>query len=305
VGRVAAALLVLATLASIASPAQEQPEFKIKTDVRLVRILTTVKDPAGNLVGDMEKRDFTLTDNSVDQEISIFERTTAQPLSVSLLVDTSSSTATNLKIETESIQKFIRALFRDGNEADRAALYSFSWQVTLERGFTRDASRLERALASLKPDGGTAMYDALQFAARHLEARNGRRVIIIVTDGGDTVSTVKFADAMEAAQRADAVIYPILIIPITNDAGRNVGGENALQTFATNTGGRVFVPSLGTQLDNAFNSILRDLRNQYLLAYYPKNVQPTKDRFHRVKVETSRPGLRISARSGYYGDAIP
>ena len=299
-GRVVVALLVWAVAVGTA-----QDEFKIKADVRLVRILTTVKDPAGKLVGDLEKKDFTLTDNGVAQDIAIFERTTAQPLSVSLLVDTSGSTATNLKNEVESVQKFIRALFRDGNQSDRAALYSFNWQVTLERGFTRDAARLDSALRNLKPEGGTSVYDALQFASRQLEKRSGRHVIIIVTDGGDTASNVKFADAMEAAQRADAVIYPILIVPITNDAGRNIGGENALQTFATNTGGRVFVPSVGSQLDNAFASILRDLRSQYLLAYYPKNIQPTKDRFHRVKIETIRPGLRISARSGYYGDAIP
>lgn len=301
-GRFTSALLIAAAFAFSASA---QEEFKIKTDVRLVRILTTVKDTEGKLVGDLEKKDFTVTDNGVPQEIAVFERTTAQPLSVSLLVDTSSSTATNLKNEIESIQKFIAALFKDGNQDDRAALYSFSWQVTLERGFTRDASRLESALRRLKPDGGTAMYDGVHFAARHLEKRDGRRVIIMVTDGGDTASSVRFADAMEAAQRADAVIYPVLIVPITNGAGRNIGGENALQTLAANTGGRVFVPSVGSQLDNAFASILRDLRSQYLLAYYPKNLPPTKERFHRVRIETARPGLRISARSGYYGDAIP
>jgi len=300
VGRVVAAFLAFAV-----AVANAQEDFKIKSDVRLVRILTTVKDTAGLLVGDLEKKDFALTDNGIPQAIAIFERTTAQPLSVSLLVDTSSSTATNLKNEIDSIQKFINALFRDGNDGDRAALYSFSWQVTLERGFTRDASRLESALRRLKPDGGTAMYDGLQFAAKHLEGRSGRHVIIIVTDGGDTASNLKFADAMEAVQRADAVIYPILIVPITNGAGRNIGGENALQTFADNTGGRVFVPSIGSQLDNAFAAILRDLRSQYLLGYYPKNVPPTKERFHRVRIETTRPGLRISARSGYYGDAIP
>ncbi len=299
-GRVVAAFLAFAV-----AVANAQEDFKIKSDVRLVRILTTVKDTAGLLVGDLEKKDFALTDNGIPQAIAIFERTTAQPLSVSLLVDTSSSTATNLKNEIDSIQKFINALFRDGNDGDRAALYSFSWQVTLERGFTRDASRLESALRRLKPDGGTAMYDGLQFAAKHLEGRSGRHVIIIVTDGGDTASNLKFADAMEAVQRADAVIYPILIVPITNGAGRNIGGENALQTFADNTGGRVFVPSIGSQLDNAFAAILRDLRSQYLLGYYPKNVPPTKERFHRVRIETTRPGLRISARSGYYGDAIP
>jgi Ca-activated chloride channel family protein len=300
VGRVLTAILI----ATSVLPAQE-PEFKIKTDVRLVRLLATVKDTSGNLVGDLDKSDFKVFDSNVEQEVAIFEKTTAQALSVSLLVDTSLSTATHLKNEIDSMQKFIRALFRDGNPDDRASLYSFSWQVTLERGFTRDAARLESALRRLKPEGGTAMYDALQFASRNLQNRRGRHVIIIVTDGGDTVSRVKFADAIEAAQRADAVIYPILIIPITNDAGRNVGGENALTTLAAGTGGKVFMPTVGYQLDNAFAAILRELRTQYLLAYYPRNVPPSPNRYHAVRIETMRPGLRISARSGYYADALP
>lgn len=298
-GRFSAALLILAALC----PAQD--EFRIRADVRLVRLLTTVKDPAGNLVGDLEKADFKVFDNDIPQEVAVFERTTAQPLSVSLLVDTSASTATNLKNETESVHKFIRALFKDGNTEDRASLWSFSWQVTLEREFTRDAGRLEGALRNLKPEGGTAMYDGVQFAARHLAPRSGRHVIIIVSDGGDTTSSVKFADAMEAAQRADAVIYPILIVPITNDAGRNIGGEHALQTLAAGTGGRVFLSSVGSQLDRAFANILHELRTQYLLGYYPRNVPATKNRFHKVRIDSVRPGLRISARSGYYGDAIP
>lgn len=300
-------LTFLSLLAACTVLAQTQDEgFRIRADVQLVRLLATVKDPSGDLVGDLSKADFRVTDNGVPQEIAIFERTTAQPLSVSVLVDTSSSTATNLKYETESVTRFLRALFREGNPEDRASLYSFSWEVALELGFSRNLSRLEGALKRLKSTGGTAMYDALQFAGKHLQDRDGRRVVIIVTDGGDTVSSVKFADALEAAQRANAVIYPILVIPITNGAGRNTGGEHALQTLAAETGGRVFTPSVGASLDAAFDSILRDLRSQYLIAYYPKNIPPAKSKFHRVTLQTpARPGLRISARSGYYGDAAP
>lgn len=295
-------LLILVHTAAIA----QEPEYRIRADVKLVRLLATVKDPAGDLVGDLSKSDFKISDNGVPQEVAVFERTTAQPLSVSVLVDTSSSTATNLKYETDSVTRFLRALFREGNVEDRASLYSFSWEVALELGFTRNLSRLEGALKKLRSTGGTAMYDALQFAGKHLQDRDGRRVIIIVTDGGDTVSAVKFADALEAAQRSNAVIYPILVVPITNGAGRNTGGEHALQTLATETGGRVFTPNIGAGLDAAFDSILRDLRSQYLLAYYPKNVPETKNRFHRLKIEIpNRSGLRISTRSGYYGDAAP
>jgi len=287
-------------------PQPAEDEFRIRADVKLVRILATVKDPSGNLIGDLSKEDFRVHDNDVPQEVAVFERTTAQPLSVSILVDVSSSTATNLKTETDSVQRFLRALFKEGNQEDRASLYSFSWEVALELDFTRNLPRFESALRKLKSSGGTAMYDALQFAGKHLEDRDGRRVIIVVSDGGDTVSSSRFAEALEAAHRANAVIYPILIVPITNGAGRNTGGENALTTLAAETGGRVFTATLGAELDRTFDTILRDLRSQYLIAYYPRNVVLTKNRYHRLRLDIpSRPGLRISARSGYYGDATP
>jgi Ca-activated chloride channel family protein len=127
-------------------------------------------------------------------------------------------------------------------------------------------------------------------------------VIVVVTDGGDTTSNKKYRDALEAAHLADAVVYPILVVPITNDAGRNTGGEHALETIAQGTGGRVFTPSVGAQLDAAFAQILRDLRTQYLLGYYPRNLPPDTPRFHTVRVETDRKDLRPSTRSGYYSD---
>ena len=99
-------------------------------------------------------------------------------------------------------------------------------------------------------------------------------------------------------------MYPILIVPIANDAGRNLGGEHALTTLADGTGGRVFEPTLGTPLDKAFTDILHELRTQYLLAFYPKNVPLTKDRFHHLEVRIARPGLQILTRNGYYGEAL-
>ena len=130
---------------------------------------------------------------------------------------------------------------------------------------------------------------------------------MLVTDGGDTTSSKDYHQALEAAQLADTILYPVLVIPITNDAGRNVGGENALTTLAAGTGGRVFTPSLGAQLDRAFDDILRELRTQYLIGFYPKDVPPTKDRFHTLRVNLqnniANRGLRLSTRSGYYGEA--
>jgi Ca-activated chloride channel family protein len=291
----------LALAAAAGFPVRAQvPDIRV--DVRLVRILATVKNAAGQLVGSLEKDDFRVYDNGVPQQIAVFERHTEQPLSVSVLIDTSGSTAKELRYETESVSRFLKALFAEGNPADTAALYSFNYQVVKHNHFTRNHTSLERSLKTLKSEGGTSLYDALYLAAGELGDRDGRHVIVVVTDGGDTTSAKDFHGALEAVQLADAVIYPVLVMPIINDAGRNIGGENALATFAARTGGRVFLPQVGPELDKAFAEIIKELRTQYLLAYYPKNVPPSKDRFHRLRVEAGRSDLRVLARSGYYGE---
>ena len=275
----------------------------IKVDVKLVRLLVSVKDARGELVGSLEKPDFTVYDTGVKQEVAVFEHHTEVPLSVSLLIDTSGSTASNLRYESTSVERFLRALLREGNTGDTVALYAFNDEVTRMNAFTRREQRLIDSLKELKGNAGTSLYDAVHLASRDLAGRDGRHVIVAVTDGGDTTSVKKYADAFESAQNADAIIYPILVIPITNDAGRNLGGERALDTLASGTGGRVFQPMGAAALDEAFTQILRDLRTQYLVAYYPHNVPADAPRFHLVRVELSRKDLRATTRTGYYGDA--
>ncbi|MES1260913.1 MAG: VWA domain-containing protein [Acidobacteriota bacterium] len=282
--------------------AQEEPTIHV--DVRLVRILATVKDTAGSLVGALEKSDFEVRDNGAPQPVAVFERQTDQPLSVGILIDNSGSTAKDLKYETDSVIRFIRALLREGNPADSVGLYSFNFQVVKQNGFTRNTAAIERSLKALRGEAGTSLYDAILLGSRDIEDRDGRKILIVVTDGGDTTSHADFQRAVEAAQLADAVIYPVLVVPITNDAGRNTGGENALTTMALRTGGRVFQPSLGAEMDKAFDQIIRDLRTQYLLGFYPRDVPLTKDRFHSLQVTVRDPALRVIARSGYYGEAL-
>lgn len=290
-------------LAAAAARAQD-PVFRV--DVKLVRVIATVKNNSGELIGGLGKEDFEIRDNGVAQEIAVFERRTEQPLSIALLIDTSASTAIKLEYEVESVQRFLRALLNEGTPEDAVALYSFNWETVLLSDFTRRIPKLEASLKPLKTGGGTSLYDAICFAADAIEERDGRHVIIVVTDGGDTTSARDFHQALEAAQRADSVMYPILVMPITNDAGRNVGGENALTQLAQGTGGRVFMPGERTALDRAFSDIIRELRTQYLLGFYPKNVAPTRDPFHRLTVKLLRhPELRVSARSGYYGESAP
>ena len=299
--RQAVCFLLAVLLAAV--PAQPQPDTVIRVNVRLVRMLVTVKDANGQLIGSLNKNDFTIFDNGVKQEIAVFERQTEQPLSVAVLVDTSASTGIELRYELDSVSKFLKALLGEGNSKDTVALYSFNWQVNLLSSYTRRFARVDQQLKQLKSEGGTSLYDAIYLASRELELRDGRHVMVIVTDGGDTTSVKDFHQALEAAQLADTLLYPVLVVPITNDAGRNVGGENALTTLAAGTGGHVFLPSLGAELDRAFSDILRELRTQYMIGFYPKDVPPTKDRFHTLKVSVQGPNLRVITRNGYYGES--
>ena len=133
--------------------------------------------------------------------------------------------------------------------------------------------------------------------------REGRHVIVVVTDGGDTTSRIKYADALEGVHLADAVVYPIVVVPITNNAGRNTGGEHALVQIARDSGGRTFEPTVGAELDQAFADIIRDLRTQYMIAYYPQNLPADAPRFHPVHLAMTRPDLQPQTRTGYYGVA--
>lgn len=296
-------ILTLAAAACLTlrlAAAQQPPTFT--SDVRLVRMLVTVKDIYGQLIGNLRRDDFALYDNGIKQEIKVFDRESSQPLSVALMVDTSASTAKDLKEEIEAVRKFLRGMLASGNPDDRVSIYSFNWVVTQHTPYTRSMSTLESGLKKLKAEAGTSMYDAIYLATHELERRDGRHVMVMVTDGGDTISKTTFQEALRALHMADAVFYAILVMPITNDAGRNIGGENALTTMSMQTGGRVFFPSSGGAVGEALTDILGDLRTQYLIGFYPAGVPLTKERFHRVKIVLGSPDLRAITRSGYYGE---
>ncbi|MGQ9918428.1 MAG: VWA domain-containing protein [Bryobacteraceae bacterium] len=290
-------------VAVLAGAAAQEPVFRV--DVRLVRVLATVRDAQGALAGDLEREEFRLTDNGVEQEIAVFERQSAQPLSVAVLVDRSRSTQRQRAYELTAIRRFFGALVQEGDPRDAVALISFNFEVVLQSGFTRRLDRLEQAVRRLRSEGATALYDAIYLGAEKLAEREGRRVAVVLTDGADTISKTSFEQALEALHRADAVLYALLLVPVKGEAGRNLRGENALIQFSSGTGGRMFYPAAPAALDAAFAEILRDLRTQYLIGYYPKNVPPSKERFHRVRLTVTRPGYTVSARTGYYADALP
>ena len=285
------------------TPLFAQQPTTIRVNVNLVRAIATVKNQAGQLVGNLQKQDFEVYDNGSHQEISVFERTTEQPLSVALLIDISGSTAKELKYEGDSAARFLHALLTEGNPDDVVSLYTFNYEVRQVKNFTHNYKALEDRLKLLRGEAGTALYDAIYFAGHDLEEREGRKVVVVVTDGGNTFSKYTLQEALEQAQLADAVIYPIVVLPITNEAGRNVGGENALKYMADRTGGHCQYPAVGTDLDKAFSDLVSELRTQYLIGFYPTNVPLTKSRFHKLEIRLKDPQLRVSARNGYYGDS--
>jgi Ca-activated chloride channel family protein len=280
------------------APQPEPPIFSIK--VNLVRLLVSARDAAGAIVANLDKQDFHVSDSGVPQDIAVFERNTSLPLSVAILIDTSGSTRIDLHYEVDSVLRFIPALLSAGNPEDVFAVFSFNWHTNLEVDYSRSHKRAARVLHALQGDGGTSLYDAVYLASDTLYGRPGRHVIVVVTDGGDTTSYKKYGDALAAAQHADATMYPVVVVPIANDAGRNTGGEHALATLATSTGGRIFYPEGFAHLDQAFSEIIRDLRTQYLLGYYPKDVRQEPRRFHPVSVGARDNRIRIISRSGYY-----
>ncbi len=279
-------------------PTNRTPTFSVR--VNLVRVLVSVRDEAGALITNLDKQAFRVWDSGVLQDIAVFERNTSLPLSVAVLIDTSGSTQMDLHYEIESVQNFIPTLLGAGNPEDTFALMSFNWRTNLEVDFSRDLRRAQRALHALKGEGGTSLYDAIYLSSDMLDGREGRHVMVVVTDGGDTTSYKRYEDALRAAQRADVVMYPIVVVPIANDAGRNTGGEHALATLAASTGGRIFYPQGFEQLDQAFAEILRELRTQYLLGFYPRNVREEPRLFHPLKVQAGNGSLRVTVRSGYY-----
>jgi Ca-activated chloride channel family protein len=292
-------LLVWLTLLAPAFAAQD---VAIRVEVQLVTVLATVKDARGLPVPNLSREDFVVLEEGQPQEVRVFDRQAGTPLAVTLLLDASLSTAKDLRFEQDSAVRFLRSILRP---QDRAAVYAFTHDVTQVADFSNDAGRLEKALRAIRPHGGTSLYDAVFLAAEQLKSREGRRVIILVTDGGDTTSTVDYHQALRKAQEADAVIYAVTIVPIPGEAGRNIGGEHALIGLSDGTGGRTFQPRVSSDLDPVFRDIESELRTQYVLGFY---AQPSKSRgsYRKLDVRTANPLFTVQARKGYYArEALP
>ena len=282
------------------SPEPESDDTTIKVDVKLVNVFVTVTDEKGAPVANLKKDNFQLFEDGHAQRIAIFDRESELPLSIVLDIDTSLSTRKDLPLELNSARRFVHAILRP---VDALALYSFSEVVDEVVPFNSDLKVIDRGVERLHPGAATALYDALYVGAEALEGRQGRKVMVVITDGGDTASKVDYKEAVRAAQQAEAIVYSIIVVPIEASAGRDTGGEHALIQLSTDTGGKYYYATSLTQLDEAFRSISDELRTQYLLAYYPSQRLADSD-FRRIEVKLT--GVSASAdynsrhRTGYY-----
>ena len=283
-----------------ADVAGQDDNTTLKVHVNLVNVFVTVTDEHGSPVADLKKDNFRLSEDGKEQKIAVFDRESALPLSIVLALDTSLSTRRDLPLELQSAKRFAHAILRP---VDSLSLYEFSEVVNEVTPFTSDLKRIDRGIDRVRLGSATAMYDALYLASEALESRHGRKVMVIITDGGDTVSTVSYRDAVREAQQAEAIVYSIIVVPVEASAGRDTGGEHALIQLSNDTGGKYFYASSIPQLEQAFQKISDELRTQYLLAYYPSQRYSDSD-FRRITVNlTGVPGAadyKARYRTGYY-----
>lgn len=279
--------------------AQEGMTFHV--DVKLVNVFVNVTDANGSIVGGLTRNDFALFEDNRPQDIAIFERQSELPLNLTLAIDTSASTYKDHAIERDAAKRFVRALMRP---QDRMSVLEFDTFVTELTPFTSQVAQVERGIDRMRGSGGTALYDAIYLSSQRLGLKQGRRVLVLVSDGGDTVKSTTYAEALEQALRNEVMIYSVIDVPVEASAGRDIGGEHALITLSEQTGGKSFYVDEGG-LDKAFERVSEDLRTQYLLGYYPRNQEPGVT-FHRLKVTIPRAAadaFNIRYRTGYYADS--
>ncbi len=284
--------------------ADAQDEKPIKLRAELVTVITSVTDPAGNQVNDLTLNDFALYEDNKPQDIAGLYREGQLPLRLIFLFDTSSSIKHRFDFEQRAAARFFRQVMQPG---DKSAMMSVSSDPRLEIGFTENVDQLVDALALLKPQGATALYDALISAARYLRPAEGRHVMVVLSDGTDTVSSSTLAQALTEIQKSDAVIYGVHSTGVAPSANvQDLAGEFVLKALCEDTGGRAFFPPIyedqkreTRDLDEIYRRLTADVRAQFVLTYYSKS-EAKASVFRTIRVEVKRPGLQVRARRGYY-----
>jgi VWFA-related protein len=311
--------LALTPLAPVQSGwAQEPAESTIKVEVSLVNVLASVRAKNGALIHDLEQQDFRIFEDGKEQKIRNFARETDLPLTLGLLVDTSGSQQRLIEDEKRAAYLFFQKVLRP---KDMAFLMQFGAEAELLQDSTNSARQLQRGLDQLRlstPLGGltpgpvptqqnragTVLFDAVYLAAEEkLKREVGRKAIILITDGVDTGSKVSRDKAIQAAQKADCIIYSIYYVDRgmygPGVYGNLGGGEGDLKRMSSETGGQVFRVDGRNTLDNIFNQIQEEMRSQYAITYAPPD--PKRDgTYHKIDIRLANKDLRVQARKGYY-----
>lgn len=297
----AGAAVLAAGMLSLTRLIAQDGDKPLRLDVKLVSLFVNVTDKNGAIVGGLTQDDFKVTEDGRQQKIAVFERQSEMPLNLTLAIDTSSSTYKDRGIEQDAAKKFVHSLIRP---QDQMSVIQFNTFVDLLTGFTNKESQIDHGLNSMRGAGGTALYNAIYLGSKELGRKDGRKVLVLVSDGGDTVKEYTYDDALEQALRNEVMIYSIIDVPIEASAGRDLGGEHALITLSEQTGGKYFYAYEGG-LDKAFQRVSDDLRTQYMIGYYPRN-QARGLNFHQVDVTIPRAAadsFNIRHKTGYYADA--
>jgi VWFA-related protein len=270
----------------------------IPVTVNEVRVVFTVTDRHGHYIKDLKKNDFKVVDDRLPAELRSFRSETDLPLQVGLLIDASNSVRDRFKFEQEAAIEFLNATIRP--HYDEAFVVGFDVTPEVVQDFTDNTEKLSIGVRSLRPGGGTAMFDALYFACRdrllkHEQTGPVRRAIILLSDGEDNQSHVTREEAIEMAQRAEAIVYTIS----TNISGMKGAGDKTLERIADATGGRSFFPFQMRDVSDAFLSIQEELRSQYAVAYKPANFV-ADGRYRTIEIQAPGRGLKVRTRKGYY-----
>jgi Ca-activated chloride channel family protein len=293
-------ILVLSFFLAFHLAAQEDKPLRL--DVKLVSLFVNVTDKTGAIVGGLTKEDFKITEDGRPQTIQLFERQSELTLNLTLAIDTSSSTYKDRSIEQQAAKKFVHALLRSQDQMSVIEFNTFVYQLT---DFTNKIAAIDRGLDRMRGTGGTALYDAIYAGSQALGKKDGRKVLVLVTDGGDTVKGSTYDEALEQALRNEVMIYSIIDVPIEASAGRDLGGEHALIQLSQDTGGKHFYVDEGG-LDKAFARVSADLRTQYMIGYYPRNQEPGRS-FHHIDITVPRAAadaFNIRHKTGYYGEPL-
>lgn len=293
------------------SPAAQQPspparnddqEEKLTTIVKQVdevNVVFTVTDKRGKFVTDLKKEDFQVVDDKKPAlAIRSFRAETNLPLRVGLLIDASNSIRDRFKFEQEAAIEFLNQII---HQQDEAFVLGFDTTPEVTQNFTNNTEALAKGVRMLRPGGGTALYDAVYYAARdEIMAKDKtktatRRAIILLSDGDDNQSRVTRDEAVEMAQKAEVIIYTIS----TNTSGTKLKGDKVLEYFADETGGRAFFPFKIQDVSDAFSQIQDELRSQYAISYKPADLL-ANGKYHTIQILADNKKYKVRARKGYY-----